>query len=92
MGPTGEDGKTIETGEKGGAESMSSGKAVPVAMMMKAASEMRREDKDKRGACGPTEETPWRWRARAEALAGQRRIAWLNVSGSSPQRGQSVDS
>ena len=91
MGPSGEDGKTIETGEEGGEESMSGGKAVPVALM-KAASERRREDEDQRGASGPTEETPWRWQARAEALAGQRRIAWLNVSGSSPQRGQSVDS
>ena len=43
MGPTGEDGKTIETGEEGGDESMSGGKAVPVALM-KAASETRRED------------------------------------------------
>ena len=91
MGPTGEDGKTVETGEAGGSENISGGKAVPVALM-KAASERRREDEDQRGASGPTEETPWRWRARAEALAGQRRIAWLNVSGSSPQRGQSVDS
>ena len=70
---------------------MSGGKAVPVALM-KAANEMRREDEDQRGASWSTEETPWRWRARAEALAGQRRTAWLNVSGSSPQRGQSVDS
>ena len=85
MGPTGEDGKTIETGEEGGEEgSMSGGKVVPVALM-KAANERRREDKDQRGASGPTEETPWRWRARAEALAGQRRTAWLNVSGSSQQ-------
>ena len=91
MGPTGEDGKTIESGEEGGAESMSGGKAVPVALM-KAASEMRREDEDQRGVSWSTVETPWRWRVRAEALAGQRRIAWLNVSGSSPQRGQSVDS
>ena len=91
MGPTGEEGNTIETGEEGGSESISGGKAVPVALM-KAASERRREDEDQRGASGPTEETPWRWRARAEALAGQRMIAWLNVSGSSPQRGQSTDS
>ena len=84
MGPIGEDGKTVETGEKGGEEgSMSGGKAVLVALM-KAASERRREDEDQRGASGPTEKTPWRWRAHAEALAGQRRIAWLNVSGSSP--------
>ena len=91
VGPTGEDGKTIETGEEGGEEARVSGeKAVPVALM-KAASERRREDEDQRGASGPTEERPWRWRARAEALAGQRRIAWLNVSGSSPQRGQSEE-
>ena len=70
---------------------MPGGKAVPVALM-KAASEMRREDEEQRGASWSTEETPWRRRARAEALAGQRRIAWLNVSGSSPQAGQSVDS
>ena len=91
MGPTGEDGKTIETGEEGGDESMSGGKAVPVALM-KAASERRREDEDERGVPWSTDETPWRWRAHAEALAGQRRIAGLNVSGSSPQRGQSGES
>ena len=92
MGPTGEDGKTIETGKEGGEEgSMSGGTVVPVPLM-KAASERRREDEDQRGASGPTEETPWRWRARAQALAGQRRIAWLNVSGSSPHRGQSEES
>ena len=92
MGTNGENGKTIETGEERGEKgSMSGGKAVPVALM-KAASERRREDKDPRGASGPTEERPWRWRARAEALVGQRRIAWLNVSGSSPQRGQSEES
>ena len=92
VGPIGEDGKTIETGEEGGeAGSMSGGKAVPVALM-KAANERRREDEDKMGASRPTEETPWRWRARAEALAGQRRIAWLNILGSSPQGGQSQES
>ena len=92
MGPTGEDGKTIETGEEGVEEgSMSGGKAVPVALM-KATSERRREDEDQRGASRATEETPWRWRAHAEALAGQRRMAWLNVSGSLPQRGQSEES
>ena len=92
MGPTGENGKAIEAGEEGGEEgSMSGGKAVPVALM-KAASERRREVEDQRGASWPTKETPWRRRARAEALAGQRRIAWLNISGSSPQRGQSMES
>ena len=92
MGPTGEDRRTIETEQEGGEEgSISGGKAVLVALM-KAANERRREDEDQRGASGPTEETPWRWRARAEALAGQRRIAWLNVSGSSPRRGQSEES
>ena len=91
VGPTGEDGRTVETGEEGGDESMSGGKAVPMALM-KAASERRREDDDQSGASWSTEETPWWWRARAEALAGQRRIAWLNVSGSSSQRGQSLDS
>ena len=70
---------------------MSGGKAVPV-VLMKAANKRMREDEDQRGASGPTEEMPWRWRARAEALAGQRRIAWLKVSGSSPQRGQSGES
>ena len=70
VGPTGEDGKTIEMGEEGGEEgSMSGGKAVPVALM-EAANERRREEEDQRGASGATEETPWRWRARAEALAG----------------------
>ena len=92
MGPTGEDGKAIEMGEEGGEPgSMSGGKAVRVTLI-KAANERRREDDDQRGASGPTEEAPWRWRARAEALAGQRRIAWQNVSGSSPQRGQSAES
>ena len=58
VGPTGEDGKTIETWEEGGEEgSMSGGKAVPVALM-KAASERRREAEDQKGASGPTEETP----------------------------------
>ena len=58
MGPTGEDGKTIETGEEEEEEgSISREKAVPVALM-KAASERRREDKDQRGASGPTEKTP----------------------------------
>ena len=90
MGPTGEDGKTIEMGEEGEEESRSGGKAVPVALM-KAASGRRREDEDQRGASWSTEETAWRWLARAKALAGERRIAWLNVSGSSPQRGQSLD-
>ena len=60
MSPTGDDGKTIETGEEGGEESMSGGKAVPVALL-KAASERRREDKYQRGASWSTEETPWRW-------------------------------
>ena len=54
VGPTGEDGKTIEAGEEGGEEgSMSGGKAVPVALM-KAANQRRREDEDQRGASGPT--------------------------------------
>ena len=60
--------------------------------LIKAASERRRKDEDQRGASWSTDETPWRWRARAEALAGQRRIVWLNVSGSSPHRGQSGES
>ena len=57
MGPTGEDRRTIEMGEEGGGESMSGGKAVPVAFM-KATSERRREDEDQRGASWSTEETP----------------------------------
>ena len=89
MGTTGEDGRTIETGEEGGEESMSGGKTVPVALIQ-AASERRMEDENQRGASWSSEETPWRWRARAEALAGQRRMAGLKVSGSSPQIGQSV--
>ena len=48
---------------------MSGGKAVPVAFM-KVASERRRKDEDHRGASWSTEETPWRWRTRAEAVAG----------------------
>ena len=92
MGPSGLDGKNIEKGEEGGEEgNMSGGKAVPVALM-KAANERRREDEDQRGTSGSTEETPWRCRAHPEALAGQRRIVWLNVSGSSPERGQSEES
>ena len=90
MGPTGEDGKTIETGEEGGDESMSGGKAVPVALI-NATSKRRRENENQRRASWSTEETPWRWQAHAEALAGQRSIAWLNISGSSPQRGQSLE-
>ena len=70
VGPTGEDGKTIKTGEEGGEEgSICGGKAVPVALM-KAANERRREDEDQRGASWSTKKTPWRWRARAETLAG----------------------
>ena len=88
MGPTGEDGKTIETREEGGEGSMSGGMAV-LLVFMKAASERRREDEDQREASGSTEETPWRWLARAEALVGQRRMAWLNISGSSQQWGPS---
>ena len=57
---------------------MSGGKAVPVAFM-KAASERRRENEDYREASWSTEETPWRWRAHAEAMAGQWRMVWLNV-------------
>ena len=87
MGPTGEDGRTIEMGEEG-EESMSGGKAVQVAFM-KSASERRREVEDHRGVSWSTEEMPWRWRARAEALAGHRRMMWLNIFGSSPQRGPS---
>ena len=80
MGPTGEDGKTIKTGEEGGEEgSMSGGRAVPVALM-KAAHKRRREDENHRGESGPTAKTPWRWRARAEALTGEQRTAWLNIS------------
>ena len=75
--------------EKGEEESMPGGKAVPVALM-KAASMRRRDDEDQRGASWSTKETRWRWRARAETLAGLQRIAWLNASGSSQQRGQSV--
>ena len=74
VGPKEEGGKTIVTGEEGGEESMSGGKAVPVAFT-KAASKRRREDEDQRGASRSTEETAWRWRARAEALVVQRRDA-----------------
>ena len=70
---------------------MSGGKVVPVAFM-KAARDSRREDEDQRGASWSTEETPWRWRARAEEPVGQGRMSWLNVWGSSPQRGQSGES
>ena len=87
----GEDGRTIEAGEEGGEESMSGGKAVPVTFM-KAASERRRKDEDQKGASWSTEETPWRWREGAETLAGQGRMAWLNVAGSSTQRWQSRES
>ena len=91
MGPTGEDGRTIEAGEEGREGSISGGKAVPVAFM-KATNKRRREDEDQRGASWSTEKMPWRWRTRAEILAGQRRIAWLNVLGSSSHRGESWES
>ena len=65
MGPTGENGKTIEAGEGSREGNMSGGKAVPVALM-KATSERRTEDEDQRGASWSTEETPWRWRAHAD--------------------------
>ena len=91
MGPTGEDVGTIETGEQGWEEGMSGGKAVLVAIMT-VASPRSREDEYQRVASWSTEETPWRLRARAGALAGPRRIAWLNVSGSSPHGGHSRES
>ena len=84
----GEKGKTIEMGEKEGVESISGGKVVPVALM-KIARERRRKGENQRWASWSTEETPWRWQARADALAGQLRMAWQNVSGSSPQGWQS---
>ena len=59
MGPTGENGKTLEKGEEGGEESMSGGKAVRVGFM-KAANERRTEDEDQRGASWFTEERSWR--------------------------------
>ena len=59
---------------------------------MKAASPRSREDEDQRGASWSTERTPWKWRAHAEALVGQGRMAGLNVSGSSPHRGHSRES
>ena len=80
MGPTGEDGKTIEAGQGGREGSTSGGKAVLVALI-KATSERSREDEYERGVSWSTDETPWGWRACAEALAEQRRIAWLNVLG-----------
>ena len=70
----GEDGRTIEPGEKGREGSMSGGGAVPVAFM-KAASERRRGDQDQRWASQSTEEMPCSWRACAEALAGEQRMA-----------------
>ena len=48
---------------------MSGGKAVPVPFM-KATSERRRGHEDQRGVSWSTEETPWRWRAHAEAFGG----------------------
>ena len=86
-GAGGEEGKTMETGEPGMEGTMSGGKLTPVDLI-KAARETRREGEDQRGASGAMDETPWRWRARAGALAGQRRTAWLKVSSSSPQAGQ----
>ena len=86
-GAGGEEGKTMETGEPGMEGAMSGGKLTPEDLM-KATRETRREGEDQRGASGATDETPWRWRARASALAGQRRTAWLKVSSSSPQAGQ----
>ena len=75
-------------GEQGWEEGMSGGKAVTVALM-EASSPRSKEGEDQQGASRSTEETPWRWRALAEALAGQQRMTWLNVSGSSPHRGRS---
>ena len=56
----GEDGKTIEAGERGREGNMSGRKAATVALI-KAASERRREDVYQRGALWSTDETPWRW-------------------------------
>ena len=72
-GPTGEDVKTIKRGEQRREEGMSGGKGVPVALR-KAASARTSEEEDERGASWSVEESPLRWRARAEALAGQQRI------------------
>ena len=51
MGQTGEDGRIIKTGEQGWEESMSGGKAVPVALI-KAASPRSRGDEDHRESLG----------------------------------------
>ena len=68
-GHTGKDRNTMEAGEEGEDRIMSGGKGVLVALI-KAAKKRRKKGEDKRGASGPTEETPWRWRALAVALAG----------------------
>ena len=70
---------------------MSGGKTVPVALM-KAASPRSKEDEDRRGASWFTENMPGMWRARGKALAWQWRMAWLNVSGTSPQRAHGRES
>ena len=90
-GPPGANRKSIEIDEQGWEYCMSGGKAVPVALM-KASSPRSRKDEDQRAASWSTEETPWRWRARPEALAGQQRMVRLNVLGSSPQRRHSRES
>ena len=57
MGPKGEDGRIIETGEQGWEEGMSGEKAVLVALI-KGASPRSREDEDHRGGSWSTAETP----------------------------------
>jgi len=49
------------------------------------------QTEDQRGVSGPTVVKPWRWQDLGAAFAGQRSIAWLKVSCSSPQRGQSPE-
>ena len=53
---------------------MSGGDAVPV-NLIKDPIERGRDEESQRGASGPIEETPWRWRSLAVALAGQRSMA-----------------
>ena len=68
-GDWGEENRTNEAGESGSEAAMSGGKLMPDARI-KVAREMRREEENKGWASGAMYETPLRWRARADALAG----------------------
>ena len=69
MGEMGEDGATIEAGERGNNGKMAGGKFVPVALM-KETRARRRGLEDQRGNSRPTSVRPWRRGLRLSAVEG----------------------